>query len=316
MKKCLTLGTILILTVLCSCADAQNTATQIYFDTAVTVTADCSDEVLSGAFLLCEKYENTLSRTKKDSEVSLLVSGKRKVGADTLEVIEKGLDYSRISNSFDITVGALSEIWDFKNETVPSRDEIAEALKNVDYQSVEISDGEVDTHGKKIDLGGIAKGYVADKLLAYFKENGTKSGIINLGGNVTVFGGEYYNVGIKEPFGDGGIAATLRLKNKSVSTSGIYERCFEKDGVFYHHILDTATGYPADTDLLSASVIGDTSADCDALGTICVLCGCEKATDLINGTEGFEAVFIDKNYDLHLTDGLEEKDGVITLKKR
>lgn len=316
MKKSLTLGTILILTVLCSCSPAQNTATQIYFDTAVTVTADCSDEVLSGAFLLCEKYEKAFSRTKKDSEVSLLVSGKRKVGSDTLEVIEKGLGYSRISNSFDITIGALSEIWDFKNETVPSRDEIAEALKNVDYQSVEISDGEVDTHGKKIDLGGIAKGFVADKLLLYFKESGTKSGIINLGGNVTVFGGEYYNVGIKEPFGDGGIAATLRLKNSSVSTSGIYERCFEKDGVLYHHILDTATGYPADTDLLSASVIGVTSADCDALGTICILCGCEKATDLINDTEGFEAVLIDKNYNLHLTDGLEEKDGVITLKKR
>lgn len=316
MKKSLTLGTILILTVLCSCTTSQNTATQIYFDTAVTVTADCSDEVLSGAFLLCEKYEKALSRTRKESEVSLLVSGKRKVGADTLEVIEKGLYYSRISNSFDITIGALSEIWDFKNETVPSRDEIAEALKNVDYQSVEISDGEVDTHGKKIDLGGIAKGYVADKLLSYFKENGTKSGIINLGGNVTVFGGEYYNVGIKEPFGDGGIAAVLKIRNTSVSTSGIYERCFEKDGVFYHHILDTATGYPADTDLLSASVIGDTSADCDALGTICILCGYEKATDLINGTEGFEAVLIDKNYNLHLTDGLEEKDGVITLKKR
>jgi len=282
----------------------------------VTVTADCSDEVLSGAFLLCEKYEKALSRTKKDSEVSLLVSGRRKVGADTLEVIEKGLDYSRSSNSFDITIGALSEIWDFKNETVPSRDEIAEALKNVDYQSVEISNGEVDTHGKKIDLGGIAKGYVADKLLGYFKKSGTKSGIINLGGNVTVFGDRYYNVGIKEPFGDGGIAATLRLKNKSVSTSGIYERCFEKDGVFYHHILDTATGYPADTDLLSASVIGDTSVDCDALGTICILCGCERAINLINGTPGFEAVFIDKNNGLHLTDGLEEKDGVITLKKR
>ena len=316
MKKSLTFSAIIALTVLCSCASSQNTATQIYFDTAVTLTADCSDEVLSGAFSLCEEYESTLSRTKENSEISLLTSGKLKVSADTLEVIEKGLDYSRASKSFDITIGALTELWDFKDEVIPSRDEIAEALKNVDYQSVEIIDGEVDTHGKIIDLGGIAKGFVADKLLAYFKENGVKSGIINLGGNITVFGDRYYNVGIKKPFGENEIAATLRLKNKSVSTSGIYERCFEKDGVLYHHILDPATGYPAETDLFCASVIGDTSADCDALGTICVQFGCDKAISVINGTKGYEAVLIDKNYNLHLTDGLEEKDGIITIKKR
>ena len=317
MKNCLTLGTILTFALLCSCAAPQNTATQIYFDTAVTLTADCSDEVLSGAFSLCEEYEKTLSRTKENSEVSLLKGGKRKVSSDTLNLIKKGLYYCELSSGkFDITVAELSSIWDFKNEVIPSRDEIAEALKSVDYHSIEITGDTVNTNGKSVDLGAIAKGYIADGLLKFFKENGIKSGIINLGGNVTVFGEKYYNVGIKKPFGEDEISGTLRIKNKSVSTSGIYERYFEKDGKLYHHILDTATGYPANTDLLSASVIGDTSADCDALSTVCVLYGLEKAKKLIDDTAGFEAVFIDKNRKLHLTEGLKEKDGVITIIKR
>ncbi|MBO4432698.1 MAG: FAD:protein FMN transferase, partial [Clostridia bacterium] len=266
MKKSLTIGTIFTLALLCSCATQQNTATQIHFDTAVTLTADCSDEVLSGAFSLCENYEKALSRTKEDSEISLLKKGKRKVSSDTLNLIKKGIYYCDLSGGkFDITIAALSDIWNFnniENQIVPSRDEIAEALKNVDYHSVEINGDCVNTNGKAIDLGGIAKGYIADALLKYFKENSAKTGIINLGGNVTVFGNKDYNVGIKKPFSDNEITATLKFKNKSVSTSGVYERYFKKDGRLYHHILDTATGYPAETDLLSASVIGDTSADC------------------------------------------------------
>ena len=318
MKKSLTLGTALMLTVLCSCAAPQNTATEIYFDTAVTITADCSDEVLAGAFSLCAEYDKALNRTKEDSEVALLASGKRKVDGDTLELIKRGLYYCELTGGrFDITTAALSDIWDFKNAVVPSRDEIAEALKNVDYESIEISGNEVNTNGRKIDLGAIAKGYISDKLLAYFKDSGTKSGILNLGGNVTVFGEDYCNVGIKKPFYED-TCAILRLKNKTVSTSGIYERYFRVDGDenLYHHILDPETGYPAKTDLLSASVIGNTSADCDALSTVCILYGLENARKLIENTEGFEAVFVDRDYNITVTDGLNNENGVITLIER
>ena len=319
MKKSLYLSTALFLVFLCSCTAAQNTATEIYFDTAVTITAPCSDKVLNGAFSLCEKYENTLSRTKKKSEVSLLSIGERKVSNDTLEVIKKGLYYCNYSDCrFDITISTVSDLWDFKNEIVPTRDEIAEALKNVDYESIDISENTVNTHGKSIDLGGIAKGYIADKLLDYFTDNGVKSGIINLGGNVTVFGNDFYNVGIKKPFTGSDIVATVKLKNKSISTSGIYERYFVLDGgnTLYHHILDPKTGYPAETDLLSASVIGDTSSDCDALSTICILSGLRDAKIAIENTDGFEAVFIDKDYNLSVTSGLKIKDGIITLTER
>ena len=312
-------STAIILLLLCSCTSAQNTATEIYFDTAVNITAECSNEVLNGAFSLCKEYENKLSRTKDGSEISLLKQGNRKVSTETFEVIKKGLYYCDYSDGkFDITLAPLSVIWNFKDEIIPRSDEIAEALKNVDYQSVEISDEDstVNTGGKSIDLGGIAKGFVADKLLEYLKSESVKCGIINLGGNVTVFGGDYYNVGIKKPFSKSDVSATIKLKNKSISTSGIYERCFKKDGKLYHHILDTKTGYPAQTDLLSVSVIGDTSADCDALSTICVLYGLSGAQRLIEDTEDFEAVFIDKNYNLSLTSGLKIKDGVIMLIER
>ena len=314
MKKTLKLGTILILTLLCSCANAENTATQIYFDTAVTLTANCSDEVLNAAFSLCDKYEKALSRTRENSEISLINGGSQTASKKTLEVISKGLYYSRLSNGrFDITVAELVSLWDFKNEVVPTRDEIAEALKSVDYNSVKISGDTVDAGGKKIDLGGIAKGFIADELLKFFKGKDVKRGIINLGGNVTVFGDRYYNVGIKKPFGEGEISATLKLKNKSVSTSGVYERCFEKDGVLYHHILDTKTGYPANTDLLSVSVIGDSSADCDALATICVIYGLEDAKKLIESTDGFEAVFIDRDFGISFTEGLKKDNDTIRL---
>lgn len=317
MKKSLYLSTALFLVFLCSCTSAQNTATEIYFDTAVTITAPCSDKLLNGAFSLCEKYENTLSRTKEKSEVSLLSNGENKVSPDTLEVIKKGLYYCDYSDGrFDITISPVVDLWDFKNEIVPTRDEISEALKNVDYQSIDVFQNTVNTHGKSIDLGGIAKGYIADKLLKYFKDNGVKSGIINLGGNVTVFGNDFYNIGIKKPFTDSDIVATVKLRDKSVSTSGVYERCFKRDDVLYHHIIDTKTGFPADTDLLSASVIGDTSADCDALSTICILSGLRDAKIAIENTDGFEAVFIDKDYNLSVTSGLKIKDGIITLTER
>ncbi len=315
MRKSLTLGILFMLLLLCSCANAENTATQIHFDTAVTLTADCSDEILSAAFSLCEEYDKALSRTRSNSEVSVINSGGKKASRNTLDVIKKGLYYSKKTNGrFDITIAPLAELWDFKNEIVPTRDEIAEALKNVDYQGVEVSGANVDTNGKSIDLGGIAKGYVSDRLLEFFKDKSVNGGIINLGGNVTVFGDRYYNVGIKKPFSTGDTSATVRLKNKSVSTSGVYERFFENGGILYHHILDTKTGYPVNTDLLSASVIGDTSADCDALSTICVIYGLKEAKKLIESTEGYEAVFIDKDYNVSFTAGLKSEKGILKLK--
>lgn len=318
MKKIVSLNLSLVLLLLCGCAGAQeNKDTRFLLDTVVSLTAACDSETLDGAFALCESYEKLLSRTVEGSDVYRLnnSSGFVEVSDDTLEIVQKSLYYADISNGkFDITIYPVSSLWDFNNEIIPSRDEIAEALKNVDYQNIEVSGNKINLNGKQIDLGGIAKGYIADRISEYFKENKVSEGIIDLGGNLMVFGDRDYVVGIKKPFSDGEFAATIKLRNKTVVTSGTYERYIPADIKLYHHILDPDTGYACESDLVSATIIGDRSLDADALSTICILLGLENAKSLIESTSNTEAVFIDNLGNMHYTSGLSLKDGVFTLK--
>lgn len=318
MKKIISLNLSLVLFILCGCTSNQeNKNTRFLLDTVVTLTAKCSSKTLNGAFDVCSDYEKKLSCTEKASEVYLLNNSDEfcSVSDDTLKILQKSLYYAALSDGkFDITVYSVSSLWDFNSEIIPSRDEIAEALKNVDYQSIEISGNSVCLHGRQIDLGGIAKGYIADRLLEYFKQNGVSECIINLGGNITFSGDRYYTVGIKKPFSQNELSAKIKLRNKSAVTSGVYERYIEKDGVIYHHILDPKTGYACDTDLYSATIICDSAFDADALSTVCILTGLEKAEKIIESTEGTEAIFIDNRQNIHYTSGLLLKDGVFTLK--
>ncbi len=318
MKKIVSLNLSLVLLLLCGCADTQeNKDTRFLLDTVVTLTAACDSETLDGAFGLCETYEKMFSRTVENSEVYTLNNsdGFYEVSDDTLQIIEKAIYYGDLSNGkFDITIYPVSSLWDFNNQVVPSRDEISEALKSVDYQSIEIDKNQVNLHGKQIDLGGIAKGYIADRLLDYFKESQVSEGIIDLGGNLVVWGDRDYTVGIKKPFADGELAATVKLRNKTVVTSGTYERYISADGKIYHHILDTKTGFACDSDLVSATIIADSSFDADALSTVCILVGLDRAKEIIENTASTEAVFIDSDNILHYTSGLSLKDNTFTLK--
>ena len=317
MKKTVTLSTLLVLMLLCGC-DAEkpeNSETRFLMDTVVTLTAECDDETIDGAFALCENLESILSRTVKDSDVYRLnhTDGFVKVSSHTLKNVERALYYAELSGGrFDITVCPVSELWDFKNQIVPDRDEIAEALKNVDYHSVEINDGEISSGGKQIDLGGIAKGYITDELISYFKEQGAESAVISLGGNIGLIG--KHTVGIKKPF-DGSVILTAELEDMCVSTSGIYERYIEKDRKIYHHIIDPETGYGVENGLASATVIAEKSIDCDALSTVCMLLGVEKAAELIDSLPGTEAVFIDRDEKITMTSGLYREAEKIYFKE-
>lgn len=318
MKKFISLNLGLILLLLCGCTDTQeNKDTQFLLDTVVTLTADCDSKVLDGAFALCREYENLLSRTIVGSDVYKLnnTDGYVEVDEHTANIVKRSVYYGDLSNGrFDITIYPVSSLWDFNNQVIPSHDEIAEALKNVDYQSIEIEDNKINLNGKKIDLGGIAKGYIADRTLEYFKQQNVSKGIIDLGGNVVVFGDKEYTVGIKKPFSNGDLAATVKLKNKTAVTSGVYERYIPADIMLYHHILDPKTGYACDTDLLSATIIADSAIDADAFSTICILLGLEKAKELIENTADIEAVFIDNDNNIHHTSGLYLKNDVFVLK--
>lgn len=318
MKKLLTLNMVFVLLALCGCTpDTENISdTRFMFDTVITLTADCDEETLDGAFSLCEKYDKLFSRTNKKSEVYALNSSEDfvEVSDDTLTLLKRAIHFCQLSNGeFDITVCPVSSLWDFEGTALPDRGEIAEALKNVDYEAIQIDGNKVRLNGAQIDLGGIAKGYIAEKLVEYFKENNVEAGIINLGGNVRVFGKKDYTVAIRKPYTADQNIAYIKAQNISVVTSGTYERYIEVNGTKYHHILDTATGYPKDTDLVSATIIGKNSTDCDALATICILLGKDEAKKLVEKTDGYEAVFIDKDGSMLYTSGLKKENGIFTL---
>lgn len=317
MKKFISINLSLLLLLLCGCSNTQeNKDTRFLLDTVVTLTADCDAKVLDGAFELCREYENMLSRTIEGSDVYRLnhSDGFIEVNEHTANIIKQAVYYGDVSGGkFDVTIYPVTSLWDFNENVIPSRDEIAEALKNIDYQSIEISDNKINLNGKQIDLGGIAKGYIADRLLEYFKQNSTSQGIIDLGGNIIVFGEREYTVGIKKPFSNGEIAATLNIKNKTLVTSGTYERYIPADIMLYHHILDPKTGYSCESDLSSATIIADSSMQADALSTICILLGLESATQLIENTPNVEAVFIDCDNNVHYTSGLSLKNDNLTL---
>lgn len=313
MKKSVTLPMMLILLLLCGCnsGETENSETRFLLDTVCTVTADCGDDIINGAFSLCEDLERTLSKTVTDSDVYKLnnTEGFVSVSDGTLKTVERALYYSELSGGkFDITIAPVSALWDFKNQVIPSRDEISEALQNVDYHSIEIKNGEISSGTKQIDLGGIAKGYIADRATEYLKENGAENALVNFGGNICMIG--EYNIGIQKPFDDS-VIASIALKDKCVVTSGIYERYIESYGKIYHHILDPKTGYGAENELASVTVIGEKALDCDALSTVCMLLGTESGMDIINNTADIEAVFIDRENNITLSSGLyREKDKI------
>ena len=280
-----------------------------------------AEEAIQGAFALCRKYELLFSRTREETEISLL-NGAGGAFVDcspeTVRMLRQGMAYQRLSDGrFCLAIGRLTGLWDFHEGSFrkPEKDEIEKALIHVDTSPDAILfDGNraaLKDPEAEIDAGGIAKGFIADAVSAYLEEQGVTSAIVNLGGNIVCIGekkrGTPFTIGIELPFSDRrSIVGTCPLKDATIVTSGVYERCFEENGILYHHVLDPATGYPAETDILGVSVYGEKgrSADCDALATICLLLGQEEGMKLIEASDGFEAVFIAKDGSISVTDGM------------
>lgn len=294
--------------------DQDLTYTDMLFDTVIKIQIlDPADEsILDGLKKLCEKYDTMFSITNTDSELYKLNHANGQpftVSSETANLIQEGIHYSELSGgAFDLTIEPVSALWDFKADkpTVPSSDAIAQAVSHVDYTKVDIQDNTVTLEDPEagIDLGAIAKGYIADQVKTYLKKQGIKHAIINLGGNVDVIGtkpdGSKYNIGIQKPFDESGEAITsVQLKDQTVVTSGIYERYFKKNGKLYHHILDPRTGYPCENNLYSVSIITDSSTKADALSTTCFLLGYEKGMELIQSMDGVEAIFITDDEKVH-----------------
>jgi thiamine biosynthesis lipoprotein len=287
--------------------------TAFLLDTVVTITLYNSSDttILDDCISKCKYYENLFSKTIATSDVSLINQAAGRpvtVSDDTLTLIQKAISYSELSNgAFDITIGSVSDLWDFKSENpeVPQSSKIQSALSHVNYHTIKIENKTVQLLDPvaKIDLGGIAKGYIADQLKEFLISKGVKNAMINLGGNVYALGlkrdGTPYNIGIQKPFADlNTVLLSLPISNQSVVSSGPYERFFRKDGNLYHHILDTSTGYPVNNDLYGVTIISDDSVDGDALSTTCFALGKKEGIALINSLPGVEAIFIDCNYQI------------------
>ena len=216
--------------------DQDLTYTDMLFDTVIKIQIlDPADEsILDGLKKLCEKYDTMFSTTNTDSELYKLNHANGQpftVSSETANLIQEGIHYSELSGgAFDLTIEPVSALWDFKADkpTVPSSDAIAQAVSHVDYTKIDIQDNTVTLEDPEagIDLGAIAKGYIADQVKTYLKKQGIKHAIINLGGNVDVIGtkpdGSKYNIGIQKPFDESGEAITsVQLKDQTVVTSGI-----------------------------------------------------------------------------------------------
>lgn len=294
----------------------------IYFDTLISIHVyDTADKtVVNDCLILCEKYENMLSKTIEGSDVYNINHAKGewvKVDPDTVELIREALTYSELTQgAFDITIAPVSELWNVTNGggMIPEPQAVEEALQLVDYKAVQIEDDKVRLTNEKaeIDLGGIAKGYIADKLKELLVSRGIHSAQINLGGNIAVIGEKkdktLWNIGIQKPFAQAGeVAGSVTVKDKSVVTSGIYERYFQQGDKIYHHIMDATTGAPSESDLASATIIGDSSTQADALSTCCILLGSERAMELIESIDKVEAILITRDGEI-----LTSKNAVFT----
>ena len=306
-------------------------ATAIKLNTAVTVTIyDSNDKnLLTECMNLCDKYEKIFSRTASDSELYQLnhrelapverTENTYQVSDDLAELVSEGLDYSELSKeAFDIAIEPLTSLWDFtaKDPQVPEDSLIQAALPKCDYHNISVDKDKneitLKTDDTAIELGAIAKGYIADRLKDYLVSQNVKSAIINLGGNVLCIGekpdNSAFKIGIQKPFADRSeTIAVMDIKDKSVVSSGIYERCFEQNGTLYHHLLNPETGYPYDNGLIAVTIISDKSVDGDALSTTCFALGLEDGMKLAESLDDVQAFFVTSDYEIHYTKDFRKK---------
>ena len=305
----------------------KNNATSISkttfaLDTVVTVTIYGTEDydILNECLDLCKSYEMIFSTTNKNSELygvnELFKSSYGldiPISSELSTLIQSSLYYSNISNgSFDITTTPLSRLWNFKEATTPpSQDDINKLLPLVDYHYIEVDDNSILTNmqGVQLDLGAIAKGYIADQMRNYLISRNIKRAIINLGGNVVCIGskpnGDSFKVGIAKPFSSRNTTfKTLSIVNKSVVTCGNYERYFEYEDKLYHHILNPKTGYPVDNPLSSVTIISDSSVIADALSTTCYSLGIDESLRLLRKFPNVQAVFVNNLSEITTTPNL------------
>lgn len=278
------------------------------------------DKAINEAIERLNEIDDRMSAFKNMSFVSKINDNAgvmpQQVTKDVYYVIEKAVQYAELSaGAFDPTIRPIVNLWGICTDhaRVPEKYEIEEKLKLVNYKDI-ILDKSRSTVKLKykercIDLGAIAKGYAADEVKRIFQNHSIKSAIIDLGGNIYALGnkldGSFWNIGVQDPLSfEGESIGIISVKDKSIVTSGNYERYFIKDGKRYHHIIDPRTGYPNDNEIISVTIISDCSIDGDGLTTCGYIMGLQQGLKLIEDQEGADAIFITEDKKVYVTSEL------------
>ena len=288
-------------------------------DTVMTINAygSKSESAEKAAQNEINRLDKLLSVQKENSEIfKLNQSKKMTVSEDTLTLITRSKElYTLTDGKFDISCEPLIREWGFYSgleNKVPSQKAIETALEGVGAEHIKIKDSTVTLDDNtSLDLGGIAKGYASHKAAEILKDNGVTSALMSLGGNVRAVGskpdGESWSVAVTDPDDNSKSIGTLKISDKAVVTSGGYQRYFEENGQIYHHIIDTKTGYPADSGLKSVTIVSDDDALADALSTALFVMELEKLGKFYSENSSlFGAVFITDKGEIYVTDNLKD----------
>lgn len=307
--------------------------TGFFFDTVISITIYHSDSQLAktalfDCFELCKHYESLFSRTMENSDIWKINNAAGEtvaVNRETYSLLQTALYYSELTDGqIDATIAPVAEAWNFSQNNeenashiIPDHETLKELLKHVDYHNIILSekDGKyyvsLSDAKSAVDLGFLAKGYIADRIKELLQEEGITSAVIDLGGNICTLGckpdNTSFRIGIRKPFAESKTPMTvLDITDLSVVSSGNYERYFQYNGQIYHHILNTQTGYPIQNNLLQVTIISASSMEGDALSTTCYVLGLEKGMKLIESLTGVEAIFVTEDYQLHYTSGMTQ----------
>jgi len=289
----------------CSDSTPENVTvsdTRFFLDTFCTITIDVqnnatliteAESILEEAFSLIEHYEALFSITAVGSDIWRINhagGAPTSVSPETVEILEAGIYHGRLSDGkFDITIGRLTRLWDFSGQSgLPDEADLRDAAATVDYRTVSISGNTVtlENSDTMIDLGGIAKGFMLDRLGDFLRGAGVSGAVIDLGGDVSVVGqrphGGEWRIGVRQPFArDAGLLGVITTSEAAIITSGVYERRFEYNDISYHHILDPQTGMPVASDIISATIVTKNALYGDALTSVVLHVGSVVASDLL-----------------------------------
>lgn len=296
--------------------------TDYLLDTVVTLTLYGAGEAdLDAAFGEIRRLSDLMDAYSPASDLGRLqaAAGQApvKIAPETMELLLFARDmYEQTAGRLDVTVGPLIDLWNIRGGGhFPTEAERSAALSLLGMDDLVLNETDSTAYlarpGMRLDLGALAKGYIADRVKALLLDRGVNSGVIDLGRNILLLGekpgGEAFSIGIQSPGEAGELLRVLALRDRSLVTSGTYERYFDYGGQRYHHVLDPFTGFPAEKGLLAVTVLSDSSLLGDALSTSCLLLGVDEGLKLVDSLSEAEALFVLEDGSVRTTAGFPER---------